>query len=277
MKQILVASDFSSSAGNALAAAFSLAKVLQMEIAVIHAVHPTEGINNNMYNAIFIEDYYAKKRSALKEWAEAIGREKDHTDVNIKTICDVGSLRNVLTKYTEYNDVSFLVMGITGATGIKGIVGSNASMAVTKLRIPTLIVPLESALPAVPVVTLATDYKTTKFSVRDVKALKQILKVSKPKKLEVLHISEKDMDEKEIKNGEQKLKDMLPTVEINFNYVDDDDIKTSHGIIDFIESNETDILCLVKRNHNIIYRLFASSTVNEILNKSVKAILVLHE
>jgi nucleotide-binding universal stress UspA family protein len=276
MKQILVASDFSNSAGNALKYALSLAKILQMEIAVINAIHPTEGINNSTYNAIFIEDYYAKKRSALKEWTETFTQHEDYKDIPVKTICDVGFLRSVITKYTEYHAVSFLVMGITGATGIKGIVGSNASMAVTKMRIPTLIVPLESVLSTDPIITLATDYKTARLSVRDVKALNQILKVSKPKKLKVLHVSEKDMDEKSIRNGEKKLKDLIPSVEIDFNYVDDDG-KTSNEIIDFIEQNETDILCLVKRNQNIIYRLFASSTVNEVLNKSVKAILVLHE
>lgn len=276
MKQILVASDFSNSASNAMGYALSLAKVLQMEVAVIHAIHPTEGINNSTYNAIFIEDYYAKKRSALKEWAAAFGQKEDFKDVKIKTVCDVGFLRSVITKYVEYNAVSFLVMGITGATGIKGIVGSNASMAVTKMRIPTLIVPLESTLVTAPVITLATDYKTTKLSVRDVKALNQILKASNPKQLEVLHISEKDMDAKAIKNGEKKLEKLLPSVEIKFNYVDED-VKTSNGIIDFIENNETDILCLVKRDQNIIYRLFASSTVDEVLNKSVKAVLVLHE
>lgn len=276
MKQILVASDFSNSASNAMLYALSLANVLQMEIVVIHAIHPTEGINNSTYNAIFIEDYYAKKRSALKEWAATFSQKEDFKDIKIKTICDVGFLRNVITKYVEYNAVSFLVMGITGATGIKGIVGSNASMAVEKMRIPTLIVPLESTLAAAPVITLATDYKTTKLSVRDVKALTQILKSSNPKKLEVLHISEKDTDVKAIKNGEKKLEKLLPSVEINFNYVEED-VKTSSGIIDFIENNETDILCLVKRNHNIIYRLFASSTVDEVLTKSVKAVLVLHE
>ncbi|SHK16617.1 universal stress protein [Chryseobacterium polytrichastri] len=276
MKQILVASDFSNSASHAMTYALSLAKILQMEVAVIHAIHPTEGINNSTYNAIFIEDYYAKKRSALKEWAETFRQNEAYQEVPIKTVCDVGFLRKVINKYTEYNAVSFLMMGITGATGIKGIVGSNTSMVVTKMRIPTLIVPLESVLPAFPAVALATDYKTTKLSVKDVKALTQILKATNPKKLDVLHIAEKDMDAKSIKNGEKKLKEQIPNVEINFNYIDDEG-KTSNGIIDFIETNETDILCLVKRNHNIIYRLFASSTVNEVLNKSVKAILVLHE
>lgn len=275
MKQILVASDFSNSASNAMVYALSLAKVLQMEVAVIHAIHPTEGINNSTYNAIFIEDYYAKKRSALKEWAAKFSQNEDFKDIKIKSVCDVGFLRNVITKYVEYTAVSFLVMGITGATGIKGIIGSNASMAVTKLRIPTLIVPLESTLATVPVITFATDYKTSRLSVKDAKALNQILKSSSPKKLNVLHISEKDADAKALRNGEKKLAKLLPSVEINFIYVDDEG-KTANGIIDFIENHETDILCLVKRDQNIIYRLFASSTVNEVLNKSVKAILVLH-
>ncbi|MDC8103558.1 universal stress protein [Chryseobacterium sp. Chry.R1] len=275
MKKILVASDFSHSAGNAMLYALSLAKALKMEITVLNAIHPTEGINNNIYNVVFIEDYYARKRKALQEWTESFIQSEEYKDIPVKTICDVGFLRNVVTKYAEYHEVSFLVMGITGATGIKGIVGSNTSMALSKIRIPTLIVPIESAMPEVPVITLATDYKTTKLSVRDVKALNQILKVSKPKKLEVLHISEKETNPKVIKNGEKKLTAQFPSVEINFNYIDEEG-KTSNGIIEFIDNNETDILCLVKRNHNIIYRLFSSSTVEEILNKSVKAILVLH-
>ncbi|GAA5089842.1 hypothetical protein GCM10023210_15160 [Chryseobacterium ginsengisoli] len=276
MKQILVASDFSVNAENALSYAMSLAKILNMEVAVLHAIHPTEGINNSTYNAIFIEDYYARKRAALKSWAEKISRNEEYKDIPVRTACDVGHLRAVINKYIEYNDVSFLVTGITGSTGIKGIVGGNTSMIITKMRIPTLIVPLESTLTQNPVVTLAADYKTTKLSVRDVKALNQILKSSNPQKLEVLHISDKEMDQKIIKSSEKKLQEQIKASEVNFNYVDEDG-KTSNAIIDFIDENKTDILCLVKRNHNMIYRLFTSNTLDEVLNKSVKAILVLHE
>ncbi len=277
MKQILVASDFSVNASHALRYALSLASRLNMEVAVVHAIHPTEGINNSTYNAIFIEDYYARKRHALQEWTNQVIQENNYNGLRVRTVVEVGYLRNVVTKYVEYTDVSFLVMGITGATGIKEIVGSNASMAVTKLRIPTLIVPPESNLSATTVITLATDYKTTKLSVRDVKALNRILKLSEHKKLEILHISEREMDDKLVRNGEKKMRQLLPNVDINFNYVDEDDTRPSHTIIDFVEKNQTDILCLVKRNHNMIYRLFANSTVNEVLNRSVKAILVLHE
>ena len=277
MKQILVASDFSQSALDALLYALPLAKALKMEIAVIHAIHPTEGIQTSTYNAIFIEDYYSRKRAALQEWVNPHVAKADYQDIPVTTVCVVGALRAVINQYIEYNNVSFLVMGITGATGITGIVGSNASMAVSKLRIPTLIVPQGSVPSSSPVLTLATDYKTTKFSIKDKKAMTQLLKIAPENRLEVIHIWEKDTDPEELKSDEQKLQQMLPTAQMHFHYIEED-VQTVRGIVDFVTKNETDILCLVKRDHNVIYRLFGSgTTVNQLINKSVKAVLVLHE
>src|ERR1700760_1340434 len=141
MKHILVASDFSNSAANAMEYAMALAKLLNMDVTAIHAIHPTEGINNSTYNAIFIDDYYNNKRQALKEWVEPFTSNSHYAGVEVNTICGVGFLKNVITKYIEENHVEFLVMGITGSTGISGIVGSNASAMVSLVKTPTLIVP----------------------------------------------------------------------------------------------------------------------------------------
>lgn len=273
MKQILVATDFSKSAANAFAYALSMARVLKMEVVAIHAIHPTEGINNSTYNAIFIESYYKNKRSALEQWAHQIREEHQESQIKISTICDVGFLKAVITRYTKANPVELLIMGITGATGISGIVGSNASMVVTKMRIPTLIVPMESNFPALPVITLATNYET-KLSQKDVLALIEMLKASGSKKMQVLYVAEKS-DQQHIETGEKSIRELLPDTEIEFNYIRHN--SAPNGIMDFIEQNHTDILCLVKHHHNIIYRLFTSSTVNQVINKTVKAILVLHD
>lgn len=47
--------------------------------------------------------------------------------------------------------------------------------------------------------------------------------------------------------------------------------------MNFIVSNATDILCVVKHHHNIIYGIFNRRMVNKAVNRSLKAILVLHE
>lgn len=273
MRQILLATDFSTSAANAMEYAMELAKVLKLEVCAIHAIHPTEGINNSTYNAIFIENYYNNKREALKEWAEVYASREEYREVKVTTVCDVGFLKNVITRYKDHHHVELLVMGITGSTGITGIVGSNASMVVTKLKIPTLIIPLESKFSKVPVVTLATDFET-RLSAEDVKALNEMMKGFDSGQMQVLYVTEK-ADPKQLETFESKLKGLIRHAELKFNYINESSALS--GILDFIESHETDILCLVKHHHNIVYRLFTKSTVNQVMNKTVKAILVLHE
>ena len=274
MKQILVATDFSNSAANAMEYAMHLAKILNMEVCAIHAIGPTEGINNNTYNAIFIDDYYNNKREALKEWASTYTSKEEFKDVEVTTICGVGFLKNVITRYIDENHVELLVMGVTGSTGITGIVGSNASMMVSVVKIPTLIVPLETKFSsAAPIITLATDYET-RLSADDVNALNEMVKAFRSPKMQVLYVNE-NTEAKSLETNENRLKELIKDTELEFNYISAS--KPLNGIMEFIEHNETDILCLVKHHHNIVYRLFNRSTVNQVMKKLVKAILVLHE
>jgi nucleotide-binding universal stress UspA family protein len=273
MKQILVATDFSASAGNAFEYALGMAKVLEMEVCAIHAIGPTEGINNNTYNAIFIDDYYNNKRQALKEWADKYTSKEEYKDVEVSTVCGVGFLKNVLDKYISEHYVELLLMGITGSTNISGIVGSNVSTILSVIKTPTLIIPNESKFSSQPLITLATDYET-RLSAQDMNALNEMVSAFRSEKLQVLYVTDKK-ETKHIETEEKKLKELLKTSEPDFKYITSG--KTLNSIIDFINNNETDILCLVKHHHNVIYRLFNRSMVNQVINKSVKAVLVLHE
>jgi len=273
MKQILVATDFSNSAANAMEYAMALAETLKMEVCAIHAILPTEGVDNNMYNAFFIKDYYENKRQALKEWVATYTNKDEYKGIQVSTLCEVGLVKTVISKYIAEHHVELLVMGITGATGIAGIVGSNASTLVSIVKIPSLIIPLESKFSKTPVITLATDYET-RLSADDVNALNEMVLAFGSDKMQVLYVGEKS-EIKHLETGESKLQELIKHAELDFNYVSEGN--TLNGIMDFIESHGTDILCLVKHHHNIVYRLFNRSTVNQVMNKSVKAILVLHE
>ena len=56
MKKILVATDFSACASNAMEYAMDLARVLNVEVVALHAIGSFEGIFNNTYNALYIEE-----------------------------------------------------------------------------------------------------------------------------------------------------------------------------------------------------------------------------
>lgn len=273
MKQILVATDFSKSAANAMTYAMELAVVLGKDVCAIHAIHPTEGVNNNTYNAIFIEDYYNNKRAALEEWVADFRNHKRYKHIKVTTVCDVGFLKRVLSKYIKAHPVDLLVMGVIGSTGISSIVGSNTSSIVTKIKFPTLIVPLESKFAETPMITLATDFET-RLSAIDVKTLNGMIKAFGSKKMQVLYVDEGDAEHPR-KRDEDRLRDLIKHTKLDFNYIKND--SPLDGIIDFVQHDHTDILCLVKHHHNVVYRLFTRSTVNRVLNMALKAVLVLHE
>lgn len=273
MKQILVATDFSSCASNAMEYAVDLAKILGTELCAIHAIHPTEGIDNSVHRAIFIEDYYNSKKQALATWAAGFVSRFQYKDVKISTVCEVGTLSNVLTKHISENDVELLIMGSMGSTGISGLFGSNVSTMIEKTKIPTLVIPLESKFSSSPVITLATDF-ATKLSVEDVNGLNELISAFKSETLTVVNVIE-TAEIKTNEDGEAALKEVIKGATLDFRYIQEDSAK--EGIMNFITSNNTDILCLVKHHHNIIYRIFNRSTVNQVMNKTIKAVLILHE
>ena len=273
MKKILVATDFSTCAGNAMAYAIEVAKALSFELCAIHAIGTTEGVFNNTYNAIYIDDYYNNKRQALAAWANTYVTREELKTVPITTVCEVGSLGSVISKYILTNPVELLVMGTMGSTGITGLFGSNTSMMVEKTKIPTLIIPLESKFSQKPVITLATDF-SEKHASDDINALNELIQALGSEKMNVLNIIE-GTDWKTNEAGENNLRKLINKTELEFKYINEGN--TTEGIMNYIVSNHTDILCVVKHHHNIVYRIFNRSTVNQVMNKSIKAILVLHE
>lgn len=273
MKKILVATDFSTCAGNAMEYAMELAKVLGFEVVVIHAIGAMEGVNNNTYAAIYISDYQNHKKQALTTWAETYSTRDEFKGVPVTAVAEVGSVTAVLAKYAESNHVELLVMGNMGSTGISGLFGSNVSAMVEKTKIPTLIIPLESKFVLQPVITLATDFDT-KLSAEDVNALNELVLGFRTQKLTVLNVIP-GSDWKTNEAGEAGVRALLPGVDLDFKYISEG--STIDGILNFVVGAEIDILCLVKHHHNVVYRLFNRSTVNQVMNRSVKAILVLHE
>jgi nucleotide-binding universal stress UspA family protein len=253
--------------------AMELAKVLNREVCALHAIGSMEGVFNNTYNAIYIEDYHNNKKQALASWAQTFANKEAYKYIEVTTYCEVGSLSSVIKKYIDATPVELLVMGTMGSTGISGLFGSNASMMVEKTKIPTLILPLESKFSTNPVITLSTDF-STQLSGEDVVALNELILAFKSGKLNVLNIIEK-ADWKTNEEGEQALKKLIPHTTLEFSYIVEGN--PIGGIMNYIVSNKTDIICVVKHHHNLVYRIFNRSTINQVMNRSIKAILVLHE
>lgn len=139
MKRILVPTDFSEQAENALKVAVNLAKKYRSEIFVLHSMEvplhlATSSDSGSLPESLFFIKLAEKRFSELREEAylenitlnEAIGHSEIYED--IEEAC-------------SKNAIDLIVMGSNGASGFKEMfVGSNTEKVVRTSKVPVLVI-----------------------------------------------------------------------------------------------------------------------------------------
>jgi len=138
MKTILVPTDFSSNAKNALKYANALAKSLKAKIVLCNVYTPSVG-KFNMISGIIAEEISSAKVDALKK----LNKLNDEcTKASCSQVVAVGDTVNGILDTAKEKKASFIVMGTHGASGLnKVLFGSNASNVISKSEIPVLTIP----------------------------------------------------------------------------------------------------------------------------------------
>lgn len=143
MKQILVPTDFSDCAGNAIDFAVQSAKIIPMEITLLHSFE----LNDNMYT-----DYIGVNRefnqtmlTGAKENLANLKKSMEENDgVTVDTLISKDSLQEAITESLREKKFELIVMGTLGASGIKEkLWGSRTSATIGKSRIPVIAIPNE--------------------------------------------------------------------------------------------------------------------------------------
>lgn len=139
MKRILVPTDFSEQAENALKIAVQIAKTYGSEIFVIHSMETplhlaTSSDSGSLPESLFFIKLAEKRFSDLREKEyldgivlnEAIGRNEIYEDIE---------------ESCEKHNIDLIVMGSTGASGFKEMfVGSNTEKVVRTSSTPVLVI-----------------------------------------------------------------------------------------------------------------------------------------
>ena len=142
MKQILVPTDFSECAENAVDFAVHSAKILPAQITLLHSF----AVNNNMYN-----DYMGVNRqfnltmlNDVKEKLEQRKKDFEETDgVVADTIVSTDSLNNTIANSAVSKKFDLIVMGTLGASGIKEkLWGSRTAAIIGKATVPVMAIPI---------------------------------------------------------------------------------------------------------------------------------------
>jgi len=142
MKKILVPTDFSEQASNALEVAYHIAKKSGAELILIHVVEDTTVTSihytgemdlPNMEDKLFVVRMVEKSKNDLAEI------QNKYSDINIRTQLRIGSPYHNIKDYVNEEGVDFIVMGTKGSSGLEEfLIGSNAEKVVRHAECPVL-------------------------------------------------------------------------------------------------------------------------------------------
>lgn len=268
MKNILVATDFSGCAINAMDMGLALAEYFD---ATIHYLTTKEddrsggGLNFSILaNSSAEKEFLENVNVLFEKWKKEAAVRK----VKIKTTCTSGKLLPTMKDYVDKNQIDFVVMGSHGHNAVKGFfIGSNCQKVVRALHVPVFIVKDRALKYEFKNVVFASNFKDEEKA-----SFHKFLNFIQKFKPEVIHLvavntlnsfaksteeMEKNLDEfvKECKVAKCE-KHIYP------------DLFVEAGIRHFAEKIDADLIAISDHNRNPIKRIFSGSTVEALVQNS---------
>ena len=276
MKTLLVPTDFSKCAENALNYAIALAKKENMKIILLHAFHFAY-VTPDVPIELIAEQIALMERNAKKQMdlllVKSFQKEKIKYECITKQGLAVDLILDVIGKRKPY----MIIMGTKGASGIKEVLlGNNTTKIIEKAKCPVIAVPEKALFKGIKRITYASDYHSA-----DIIAIKKMVEIVKPFKalINILHISDKqeyteDYETTLLKSFAKKISDKINYRNFSFHLIFGNSIESE--IKKHIKSKTPDIIALSTRHRNLIERIFEKSITKKIVNHINIPLLVFH-
>ncbi|MFN0215163.1 MAG: universal stress protein [Saprospiraceae bacterium] len=273
MKTILVPTDFSKCANNAMMYALEIAERTGQSITVLYVVYPNEGVDNNMYDAFFIDDYVQERLDGMKSWVKKFTRSPHLRDIKIQLECRIGFPVSTITQTATELGASLIVMGTTGASGLRGVLlGSIAGGVISASKTPVFVVPPKAVFRNKARFAFATDFKLP-VSKASMQVMREMLNLQHTG-LNIVHVLSNE-GKKPDQKQEQALSERLGVIPHDFHYLHDKNVV--RAIHNFLESTDCNGLVAVAHEHSLLHKLFAKSVSRSLAHQTRVPILVLHD
>ncbi|MCX6297077.1 MAG: universal stress protein [Bacteroidetes bacterium] len=275
IKTILVPTDFSKTAANALNYAVKVAEKTKSKIILLHAYQI------DLYSPDLPVEYFNQinsltKGNSEKQLVSLISKVKrsskiiiDHISIEYPT---VGCILETIVK----KKIDLVIMGTKGASGIKEIfLGSVAGEVIEKAKCPVLAIPLKASYTGLKRITYASDYHSSDITI--LKKLVEIAKIFKSK-INVLHIavaeftmdSEKDILKTFINKVDRKVEYNNLTFQILYGKDEEKEIEK------YLKSKTTDLLSISTRKRTLLEKFLSKSITKTLSYHTIIPLLAFH-
>lgn len=280
MKQILLLTDFSDNALNAIFTALKLHAANSCHFILLHSYEPrTENIaapQSSVRTGMIYEALHRESKQKLQESLKVINKVSNNIRHDFKLLSKEGDLTLAIDTLITEHDLDLIVMGTKGATGAKQVfMGSNAVRVIKKIRnCPILAVPRKFNFQFLKKIVFPTEY-THFFSKSE---LDPLLKLIAPWQTRVLvfHVAQEFHYSDLQKANKNILKERLFEIDLTFHKVTIAST-VAKAITDFAEKKAADMICLIHYRHTFMQKLTQEPVVKKVGFHSKVPLLVLPE
>lgn len=271
MKTIIVPTDFSPTAINAMHYALRMAEVINAGVMLLHVYQVPVSYNNSdiplpLMDISELEKINEERLQELRELAERTSPGALQISAQVK----MGDLADELETMCADIQPFAVVMGTKGSGFVERLlVGSATLSVIRRLTWPVLVVPPGTIFKGIQKIGFACDFKKV-VETTPAHYIKEWVKTFGAS-MSVLNVG----DRKNAAEQSALLHSLLEETRPEYFFVDSPDVEK--GIHEFAENNNLDLLIVIPRKHRLLDSLFQKSHTKELAFHSHIPILAIHE
>lgn len=277
MKRILFPTDFSEAAKAAFVYALRFADSFNAELVILHVYDlpivetpPLPESTKEIYDIVEMNQFESF-REELPE-LHKIAERKHLGHVNMRNILLYGDLIYNINKVCKDEEIDLIVMGTKGASGLKEtFLGSTTASVISNATVPVLGIPYEAEYHGIKNIAFTTQYKD-----KDSDALREAITIAQKfrARIQCLYIKNPD-DPTDIDERINEWKMYFRDENIDFFNIAGDHIEQT--ILDFIETQNVDMLVMRTQKRGFFESLFHRSLTKKMAYHSKVPLLVFHK
>ncbi|HRG91969.1 MAG TPA: universal stress protein [Chitinophagaceae bacterium] len=275
MKTIIIPTDFSPVATNAMHYGLEMARSVNASLLLFHAYQVPVSYSDVPIILVSVDEL---KKSA-EERLETLKKEVEHISsgaVKIYTEAVMGNFSDELENICQKINPFAVVMGSKGSAGIERVLfGSNTLAAIKHITWPVIAVPPGKTFGnGIQKIGFACDFR----NIVETTPAAAILEMVNTFHAE-LHVLNVDYHDKHFKpdTPEQSvlLHTLLESAKPVYHFIEHRDVED--GINEFADKNNLDLLITIPKKHKLLEGLFHRSSTKELIVHSHVPVMCVHE
>jgi nucleotide-binding universal stress UspA family protein len=252
MQNLVVPTDFSPAADNAMLFAGKLATSMQATVCLLHVYQIPVSMNDVPVMIIPVEELQEIADKGLEKSKELL--QKHYPSLSIKTESRLGDINDELKTVCKESDPYAIIIGKHSSSGLERVLFGNTTLSIIKhSKTSVIVIPDTAKNYNIKNIGLAVDTSGSSIPQDKIKQLSSTLNAA-------LHIVHVETD----KNSNQDFHSPIPDIGSTTIIRDDNFV---HGIESFVNEKQIDLIIILPHKHSLVEKIFFKTHTKELMEE----------